>query len=157
RAIVVVDRCPVDSHNDLVAMVKRTGSRVSLVTIDHEIPSASRLPHDTVLVELASDAVVEGMIKQIAPDLPSEDHRRLVRFARGFPQMANLLGQAWLKDSTVAAATDDELFDRIILGRKPSDGGLLKDAGMLVGAFRLIGVKDNLKDLDLVAPFSRGR
>jgi hypothetical protein len=89
------------------------------------------------------------MIKQIAPDLPSEDHRRrrLVRFARGFPQMANLLGQAWLKDSTVATATDDELFDRIILGRKPSDGGLLKDVGMLVGAFRLLGIRDNLKDL----------
>lgn len=157
RTIVVVDRCPVDSHNDLVGMVKRTGSRVSLVTIDHEIPPTTRLSDDTVLVELASDAVVEGMIKQIAPDLPSEDHRRLVRFARGFPQMANLLGQAWLKDSTVAAATDDELFDRIILGRKPSDGGLLKDAGMLVGAFRLLGIKDNLKDLDVVAPFSRGR
>jgi hypothetical protein len=38
RAIVVVDRCPMDSHQDLVGMVKRAGSRVSLVTIDHEIP-----------------------------------------------------------------------------------------------------------------------
>lgn len=157
RVIVVVDRCPADSHDDLVGMVKRTGSRVSLVTIDYEIPPSPRRPDDTVLVELASDAVVEGMIRQIGPDLPSEDHRRLVRFARGFPQMANLLGQAWLRDSTIATATDDDLFDRIILGRKPSDGGLLKDAGMLVSAFRLLGIKDNLRDIDLVVPFSRGR
>ena len=157
RAIVVVDRCPMDSHDDLVGMVRRTGSRVSLVTIDHEIPPTTRLPNETLRVELASDAVIEGMIKQIAPDLPSEDHRRLLKFARGFPQIANLLGQAWLKDSTIATATDDELFDRIILGRKPSDGALLKEAGMLVGVFRLLGIKGNLTDLGLVSPFSRGR
>ena len=38
RAIVVVDRCPLESHHDLVGMVNRIGSRVSLVTIDHEVP-----------------------------------------------------------------------------------------------------------------------
>ncbi len=157
RAIVVADRCPVDSHQDLVGMVKRAGSRVSLITIDHEIPPSGRFGDDTLLVDLASDAVVEGMIKQIAPDLPNEDHRRLVKFGHGFPQMANLLGQAWLKGSSIATATDDELFDRIILGRKPSDETLLKEAGMLLGAFRLLGIKDNLKDLDQVAPLSRGR
>jgi transcriptional regulator with XRE-family HTH domain len=155
--ILVVDRCPAESHQDLAGMVKRPGSRVSLITIDHEIPRQGTLGEETLLVELASDAVVEGMIKQMAPDLPREDHRRLVKFARGFPQMANLVGQAWLKDSSIATASDDELFDRIILGRKPSDEQLLKDAGMLVGAFRLLGIKDNLKDLDHVAPFSRGR
>ncbi len=156
RAIVVVDRCPLNTHQDLVGMVKRAGSRISLVTIDHEIP-AGRLSDDTLRVDLAGDAVVEGMIKQIAADLPSEDHRRLVKFARGFPQMAILLGQAWLTDASIATASDDELFDRILLGRKPSDEALLKDAGMLLGAFRLLGIKDGLKDLDQVAPFSRGR
>jgi hypothetical protein len=157
RAVVVIDRCPMDSHQDLVGMVKRAESCVSLVTIDHEIPPSGRLDDNTLVIELASEAVVEGMIKEMAPDLPSEDHRRLVKFARGFPQMASLLGQAWLKDSSIATASDDELFDRIILGRKPSDEALLKEAEMLVGAFRLLGIKRNLKDLEHVAPFSRGR
>lgn len=157
RTIVVVDRCPLESHQDLAAMVKRTGSRVSLVTIDHEVPSSIQGDDELLLVEQASDIVVEGMIKQIAPDLPGEDHRRLLLFARGFPQMAALLGQAWLKDMPIAAATDDELIDRILLGRKPFDVPLLKDAGMLLGAFRLLGINDDLNDLSHVAPFTRAR
>lgn len=157
RAIVVIDRCPPESHRDLVGMVQRSGSRVSLVTIDHEIPPSSRRDGETLLVELASESVVEGMIRQIAPDLHIEDHRRLVKFAHGFPQMAILLGQAWLKDSSIASATDDELFDRIVLGRKPSNEALLKEASMLLGAFRLLGIKDNIEDLNQIAPFSLGR
>lgn len=157
RAIIVVDRCPLGSHQDLAAMVKRTGSRISLVTIDHEVPPSIQGDDELLLVEQASDAVVEGMIKQIAPDLPGEDHRRLLRFARGFPQMAALLGQAWLKDMPIAPATNDELIDRILLGRTPFDVSLLKDAGMILGAFRLLGVSDDLDDIPHVASLTRGR
>jgi transcriptional regulator with XRE-family HTH domain len=157
RAIVVVDRCPLDTHHDLAGMVKRTSSRISLVTIDHEVPPSLQGDDELLMVEPAADAVVEGMIKQIAPDLPSEDHRRLLKFARGFPQMAALLGQAWLKDMPIAAATNDELIDRILLGRKPFDPALLKDAGMLLGAFRLLGTTGELDDLAHVAKYTRGR
>ncbi|MVT69469.1 hypothetical protein GPL21_30715 [Bradyrhizobium pachyrhizi] len=157
RAIVVVDRCPLESHHDLVGMVKRSGSRVSLITIDHDVPPSVQGDDELLMVDRASDAVVEGMIKQIAPELPSEDHRRLLRFARGFPQMATLLGQAWLSDMPIAAATDDELIDRIVLGRRPTDPALLKDAGMLLGAFRLLGTAGELDDLTHVARFARGR
>jgi transcriptional regulator with XRE-family HTH domain len=156
RATVVVDRSPLDSHHELVGMVTRVGSRVSLVTIDHEIPS-SLTDNELLIVEPASDSVVEGMIKQIAPDLPSEDHSRLLKFAHGFPQMATLLGQAWLRDAPIAAATDDDLMDRILLGRKPTNASLLKDAGMLLGAFRLLGTRDDLDDLAHVAQCTRGR
>ena len=157
RAIVVVDRCSLDSHHDLSGMVKRTGSRISLVTIDHEVPPSLKGDDQLLMVEPAANAVVEGMIKQIAPDLPSEDHRRLLKFARGFPQMATLLGQAWLKDIPIAAATNDELIDRILLGRKPFDPALLKDVGMFLGAFRLLGTTGELDDLAHVAKYTRGR
>lgn len=157
RAIVVVDRCPLASHQDLAAMVRRTESRVSLVTIDHEVPSSTRRDDGLLLIEQASDAVVEKMILQIVPDIASEDHRRLLKFARGYPQMAILLGQAWLNEMPIAAATDDELVDRILLGRKPFDEPLLKDAGMIIGAFRLLGFYAGLDDLSHVAPLTRGR
>ena len=156
RATVVVDRCPLESHHDLVGMVNRVGSRVSLITVDHEVPP-SLADDELLLVDPASDSVVEGMIRHIAPDLPSEDHGRLLKFARGFPQMATLLGQAWLRDTPIAAATNDDLIDRILLGRKPFDAALLKDAGMLLGAFRLLGTRDDLDDLAHVAQYTRGR
>lgn len=34
-----------------------------------------------------------------------------------FPQIAALLGQSWLKEGSIAGATDAEMFDRIVLGR----------------------------------------
>ena len=39
RTLVVVDRCPLESHETFVGMVSRSSSRLSLVTIDNEIPS----------------------------------------------------------------------------------------------------------------------
>jgi hypothetical protein len=49
---------------------------LSLVTIDHEIPPDERLPDDTILIGGADTSVVEGILKHVAPNLPSEDHRR---------------------------------------------------------------------------------
>jgi hypothetical protein len=66
------------------------------------------------------------------------------------------LGQAWLKDPSIATASDDELFDRIILGRKPFDANLLKETGMLCSAFGLLGLRAPLTDLD-AAPARAGR
>jgi DNA-binding transcriptional regulator YiaG len=157
HAVVVVDRCSQETHQDLAAMVKRASSRLSLVTIDHEVPATDRLPDEVILVDRADETVIDQMLKQISPDLPSEDHRRLVKFSQGFPQIAVLLGQSWLKESSIAAASDAELFDRIIFGRKPSDAPLLREVGMLLGAFGLLGVKAPLTDLDAVAALSRNR
>jgi DNA-binding transcriptional regulator YiaG len=157
RAIIVVDRCAQDTHQDLAAMVKRASSRLSLVTIDHEVPPSDHRPPEIIVVDRADEGVIDQMLKQISPDLPSEDHRRLVKFSQGFPQIAVLLGQSWLKESSIAAATDAELFDRIILGRKPSDVALLREVGMLLGAFGLLGVKAPLTDLETVASLARHR
>src|SRR5258708_2837981 len=157
RAIIVVDRCMSETHQDVAAMVKRASSRLSLVTIDHELPSTNSLPDDVLLICRADDAVIEGMIKQIVPNLPREDQRRLVKFSQGFPQIATLLGQSWLKDASIAGASDDNLFDRIILGRNPTEAPLLRDAGMLLSAFGLLGVNAPLQYLDVVAPLSRQR
>jgi hypothetical protein len=71
RSIVVIDRCCEETHVDLAAMVRRSGSRLSLITIDHEVP-AGKLPTDTVLVDLAANPVVEALIKSLKPGLPSD-------------------------------------------------------------------------------------
>jgi putative zinc finger/helix-turn-helix YgiT family protein len=156
RALVVVDRCASETHLDLAAMVKRSSSRLSLVTIDHEIPPDERLPDDTLLVERADKAVIDGILKHVAPNLPTEDHRRLLLFAAGYPQLARLIGRAWLRDIPIASATDDDLIDRVLIGRKAPDPGLMKDAGMLLSAFGLLGYKPPLDaDLAEAAKFSR--
>src|SRR5207248_3301000 len=84
RAVVVVDRCMPEPHQDIAAMVKRSSSQLSLVTIDDEIPGNVRSSPDTLLVEKAEPEVIDRLLKGVAPNLPAEDHRRLLKFSDGF-------------------------------------------------------------------------
>ena len=67
RAIVVVDRCAQDTHQDLTAIVKRANSRLSLITIDDEVPSTERPAPDIVVVIRADESVIDQMLKQDQP------------------------------------------------------------------------------------------
>lgn len=158
RAICVVDRCTEETHKDLAAMVKRQSSRLSLITIDHEIPPDKNFPADTLLIDCAAEVVIEKILGGIAPNISGEDQRRVVKFAAGLPQLARLVGQAWVNEGFLAPISDDALVDRIVLGRNPHEPQLLRDAAMLLGAFGLIGIKAPLdNDLSEVAKLSRGR
>ncbi len=157
RAVVVVDRCPQESHGYLAAMIKRSGSRLSLVTIDHEIPRGDVLPNETLLVEVAPASVIEGILKQSASRTSDADRPRLVRLASGFPQLARLIGDSWLQDISIASAPDTVLFNRILLGRDRSDAAQIETSAMLLSVFGLVGVKPPLEgDLDSIAELGLG-
>jgi len=151
RAVVVIDRCLAETHRDLAAMVARSTSNLSLITIDHEIPQRDTLPDNFVLVDKAEEPVIEGILQRIAPDLPSEDHRRLLKNSAGNPRMATLLGQSWVKEGSIASATDEQLFDHVILGRRPDEASLSQDTAMLLSVFGLLGDHAPLNELAEVA------
>ena len=157
RAIVVVDRCPQQSHVDLTAMVKRSGSHLSLVTIDHEVPRGPNLPEDTLLVGEAPTDVISGMLKVRAPEATEADHPRLVKLASGFPQLARLIGNSWFQDISVASAPDEVLYDRILIGRDKGDRARIESAAMLIGAFGLVGARGPIdSELSSIAEFGTG-
>ena len=156
RAIVVVDQCETDTHRDLAAIVKRSSSRLSLITIDPELP-AGNLSSDTLRLDPADTKVVEAILKQAAPNLQSDDQRRLLKFSTGYPKMALLVGQAWLRDGSIATVSDDELVERVLVGRSLADRQALLDAGMLLGTFGLLGTKSPSTDIEDVAPLARNK
>ena len=137
RAVVVVDQCDPVTRQILMGMASRQSSRLSLVTIDDEIPTGT-LDKDTFKVDEAPPSVTEAIINHVSPGLPSEDQRRLVRFSQGFPKIAILIGQAWSKSTPIAHATDDALVDTFVLGRRPRNPDLLLRSAMLVAAFSLV-------------------
>jgi hypothetical protein len=140
RAVIVVDRCDAETHRDLDGIAKRLGSRLSLVTIDHELPSGNPAP-GTLIVHTAEKEVIEGIVRNVAAALPGDEQQRLVHFSTGFPQAARLIAQAWLNEESLASATDDVLIDRVLFGRRPYDKEQLRKAGMLLSAFGLVGIK----------------
>ena len=159
RAVVVVDSCGLDIHRVLAGMVSRPGSRLSLVTIDDEIPSGT--PDETTFkLDEAPPSVIEAVINQASPGLPSEDRRRLVHFSKGFPEIAIRIGQKW-PTVPVAHATADDLADTFVLGRRPRGSEqLLRESAALLATFGLVEVEppaDGRPDGELCEIASRGR
>ena len=159
RAVMVVDSCGLDTHRVLAGMVSRPGSRLSLVTIDDEIPSGT--PDETTFkLDEAPSSVIEAVINQASPGLSSEDRRRLVHFSKGFPEIAIRIGQKW-PTVPVAHATADDLADAFVLGRMPRESEqLLRKSAALLATFGLVEVKppaDGGPDGELCEIASRGR
>ena len=142
RAIVVVDRCAPETHRILDGMVRRSDSRLSLVTIDDEVP-AGTLHKTTFKVEEAPSTVTEAVLDRISPGLPSEDRRRLARFSKGFPEIAIQIGRAWNECRPIAHATDDDLVDTFVLGRTPwEEPDLLRKSAALLATFGRVRLKE---------------
>ena len=155
RAIVVVDACPPKTHRALQDQVLRTESRLSLVTLDDEIPSGSS-DRDVYILPQAPSCVTDSIIDRQSPRLPSEDHRRIAHFSKGFPMVAMLVAKAWEEDRPVAHATDDDLVDAFVLGRSVRDGEPLLRSAELLATFGLLGVDH--QDADALAEIAaRGR
>ena len=140
RAVVVVDGCAPETHRILAGIVLRPGSRLSLVTIDDEIP-AGTLDETTFKVPEAPSCVTEAIISRVSPGLPFEDQRRLVRFSVGFPEIAIRIGRAWTKRHPLAHAVDDDLVDAFVLGRSPREPDLSLEAAALLATFGMIEVE----------------
>ncbi len=139
RAVVVVDNCDPDAHQVLAGMVLRQGSRLSLVTIDNEIPTGTP-DGNTLKVGAAAASVTRGIINYVQPGLPYEDQSRLERFSEGFPEIAVRIGKAWSESRPIAHATDDGLVDAFVLGRHPRNRELLFNSALLLAVFGLVEV-----------------
>ncbi len=164
RAVVVVDRCPPETHATLVGMVQRQEGLVSLITIDEEIPADARsrtivemTDRETVInVPEAPSSVTEAIISSVCPGLPSEDFRRLAHFSRGFPQIAHLVAQTWTRSRPLAHATEEHLVESFVVGRRSHDRELLIGSARLLAAFRLVRV-DHPDGDQLAEVSARGR
>ena len=150
RAVVVLDQCEPQTHRILVDTVSLQSSRLSLITIDDEIPTGT-LGEETFKVDEAPASVTEAIIKHVSPGLPSEDERRLVGFSKGFPKIAVLIGKAWNGSIPIAHATDDHLVETFVLGRRPKNPEMLLKSALLVAAFGLIEAESIEGELSEIA------
>ena len=145
RAVVVVDDCDPESHDTLVRLVRRTGSRVSLLTLDDDTPP--ELGTDTHMIRIAeaSASVVEGVVEHVAGNrtLSPFDRHRLAEMAAGFPEVAIRIGGA-AGTTQLFDPGSDPLVDSFVVGRTGRDGGLLVRSATLLAAFRVVRVEPTI-------------
>jgi len=118
RAILIVDNCGSQLHNQLSARCK-TSDRVSLLTIEYDI--REELANETYVfhLEAGSDELVNNILEQKFPHLSQVNQSTIARFADGNSRVAIALAQTMERHDSLAGLNDDELFDRLFwLGKE---------------------------------------
>ncbi|MGV8564671.1 LexA family protein [Pseudomonas aeruginosa] len=118
RAILVVDNCASQLHNQLTARCKAS-SRVSLLTIEYDIredlPSETNVFH----LETASSDLIEKIIGQQFPQISQVNVSTIARFADGNSRVAIALANTMDRNESLAGLSDRELLDRLFwLGKE---------------------------------------
>ena len=116
QAILIVDNCDYRLHESLVREVRRDTSKISLLSLDYNFDSVSRLTNCFTLSQMTDEELLQLLGPIYKEKLPDLD--RIVKFAQGFPQMAVLLAEARLaEDPRIGELTEDELANKLLWKR----------------------------------------
>ena len=144
RAIIVADNCDAKEHTILAGMVSRSGSRLSLLTIDDEIPR--HLDSNTIKVDKAPEKVTKHIVRQVAGSIQELDQLRLEKFTRGFPAIAIRISKEYLTRQGFTDPLHDDLIQEFVCGRKPENSELLFKSAKLLAAFGLVRIESPLDE-----------
>lgn len=127
-AVIVIDNCGSELHKRLTDLVKRSGSRLSLVTIEYDI--RDDLPDDTLCyrLEAASEDIIKKLLARRFPDLSANDVQRVAAFSDGNARVAFALAGASEHRDDLAQLGDDDLFRRLFHQKHGESDELLKCA-----------------------------
>lgn len=119
-AILVVDECNDELHQKLANIVRRTGSRLCLVTMDIETKVLQASDTLSLRVEKADDKLIGEIAKGVAPKLTDTATRFITELAEGFPRMA-VLGAQQGGAGRQTLESVEQVLERIIwAGKAPN-------------------------------------
>ncbi|HEX2787561.1 MAG TPA: hypothetical protein VHP32_06610 [Ignavibacteria bacterium] len=121
KGILIVDNCELTLHQKLQGEIKRIDSKLNLISIDYE--TAERYDSideiNSILIKPENlDNIITEIIKDLFPDLNNQDVDKIKEFVKGFPLLAVLLSDQYLKeDSNIGRINNDSLLRKLIFGR----------------------------------------
>ncbi len=127
-AILAVDNCPPELHKNLTAVCTKSGSLVSLITVEYDIRENQPEETDVFRLESASVALVEKIIQNRFKHIGQIDAHTIADFSGGNARIAIALANTVDKGETLAALNDEELFNRLFHQRHDANDTLLKSA-----------------------------
>ncbi|MBB5985489.1 helix-turn-helix domain-containing protein [Sphingobium lignivorans] len=141
EAVLIVDNATARTHAQLAEIVRRTGSRVSLLSIDYDIEDEA--PNDTLVVRLErnSGPLLQSLLKQRVPQLSDAEVDHLAGFSEGNARVALAIARGAAKGVNLASASDAELIDRLFQIERGGDPDARRaaNAAALVYAFLVEG------------------
>lgn len=122
RNIIIADNCSFETHKDLIEIISRTDSKLSLITIDFE-PQVSG-NNKVILVDnkMFIDVTESILNQRYLGYLDSREIKRIANFADGFPQMAVLFAEASLSENgDLSNFLDEDVLKKLVWGRVEKD------------------------------------
>ena len=137
RSVLVVDRCSEDTREDLAGIVKHSDSRVSLVTINSEIPLDAEESENVLVINRAEHSLIEKIVESIDPSISPLDRQRIVGFSDGIVLCARIISKSWNKYG-LTASDDDERLLKKFMGHDDVESSRVYKAAKLIGAFGVV-------------------
>ncbi len=121
-AILIVDNCPAELHQQLVDFVSATDSTLSVITVEHDIRDGDTEAQDYFLLNPAHPSVIATLVAEHNPQLSDTNIQRICEFAGGNARIALMLAT---KTGHIASFDNDHLLRKIVLQKENDSNELL--------------------------------
>jgi hypothetical protein len=126
RAVLVVDNCAKDMHRSLSKELRRSPSRISLLTIEYDIREDESDETDVFQLLRGSNDLIDTLLQHRASQLSLLDRQRLVEWSMGNARLALALARRVGKGESLSQLTDQQLFTRLFDQQQGKNRDLLK-------------------------------
>ena len=153
-AIVVLDNCPAERHNQIAGEVARW-SNLSLVTVEYDIREDRSEGTSVVRIEARGPDIAAKLVERRYPEVDRLDARRIGELSGGNARVALALANAAGETESLSSFSDSQLFERLFYQREGRDTTLLKAAEVLalVYSFSVSDDEEGVDELDTLAGF----
>jgi len=147
-SILIIDNCPKEKCRNLVSLIKRSDSKVSLITVDsnpEEFETDKIAAADYYIIKKDDlKSIVENIIKDDLTGLTSENIEKIKEFSQGIPMMTVLLVDSVRKGETfIGRLEDKDLLDKLLgsKGKESRNRIILKSCSL----FNFIGFYEDVR------------
>ena len=152
EAIVILDNCPSDRHNQLAGLVS-SSPKLHLITVEYDIREDK--PEVTSVVRIDADGteIAEKLVARRYPSLGQVNVRRIAEFSGGNARLALALADSVSERDSLSAFSNAELFDRLFYKRGVPDTDFLEATEVLslVYSYSIQQDEDGVDELAVLA------
>ena len=128
QCVLVVDNCGADTHQKLTELLKKSGSKIGLVTVEYDV--RDDLPDSTKCYRLegSSGDVIKQLLQRRYPVLSFSDLDTITAFSDGNARVAFALAATVTTTGELARLRDSDLFKRLFHQKNVENEDLLSCA-----------------------------
>jgi hypothetical protein len=140
---VILDDCPLELHEQICEEVRRSDSKLSLITIGSDLDPSAYAGTDTkvLLIEPATDGLIQGILEDAFAEINEADRRFICdQLAQGYPLMAIRVAEARRGDAHLTARLTAPVLAKL-LGRPVPVGSAAERVIGACALFESVGVE----------------